>query len=62
MARPTAEKKHIYEKRTELIFALDSQGYNGQEIGIIFNISRSVVNRILAQKPEGWTPKWIKAQ
>lgn len=62
MARPTKEKKHLIDKRNELVYALDHQGYNGQDIGTVFNIERSTVNRILKTKPKGWTPKWIKVQ
>lgn len=62
MARPKTEKKHLFEKRAEIMWALDEQGYNGQEIGIVFGISRSVVNRIMSQKPKDWKPKWIKVQ
>lgn len=61
MARPTKEVRHIFEKRAELIWALSNQDYNGQEIADMFNISRSVVKRIIDKKPEGWKPKWIKA-
>jgi DNA-binding transcriptional regulator LsrR (DeoR family) len=61
MGRPPQNIRHIFEKRTEIIWALSCQDYNGQEIADMFNISRSVVNRILANKPSGYTPKWKKA-
>lgn len=62
MPRPKNEKLHLLEKRQEIIFALDSQGYNGAEIATIFSVSRSVVNRIIAVKPKKYEPKWIKVQ
>ena len=62
MARPTKEVRHIFEKRAEIIWALSLQDYNGQEIADMFNLSRSVINRIIAQKPVGWAPKWKKVQ
>lgn len=53
-------KIHLKDKRNELIFALNHQGYNGQEIGAIFNINRSTVHDILKLKPKNYKPKWIK--
>jgi len=61
MSRLPKEKRHLLEKRKEIIYALDVQDYNGQDIATIFNIDRSVVNRILKTKPTSWKPKWIKA-
>ena len=62
MARPTKEKEHLFSKRQELIWALDLQEYNGEDIGTIFGISRSVVHRILHSRPKDWAPKWRKVQ
>jgi len=60
MARPTKEKLHLYDKRAELVWALDHQGYNGEEIAVIFSVDRSTINRILSKKPREWQPKWVK--
>lgn len=62
MPRPIKEKLHLIEKRNELIWALDYQGYSGEEIGVIFNINRSSVKRILDKKPSDYKPKWVKAK
>ena len=53
-------KKHIKDKRDELIWALSLQDYTLSEIGTIFGINRSTVLRILENKPKDWQPKWIK--
>jgi len=60
MPRPLNEKKHLYDKRDELIWALDFQGYNGQEIGTIFNVNRSQIHRVIKKKPSEWRVKWTK--
>lgn len=52
----------LKEKRDELIWALDYQGYNGSEIGMIFNINRSTVFDAKKLKPKNYRPKWIKAR
>jgi len=44
----TPIKKHLLLKRARLIKFLKSEGYDGSEIGIIFNINRSGVSRILS--------------
>lgn len=62
MPRPSAKKQHLIDKYYELVWALSHQGYDSSEIGIIMNRHRSVILRILAKKPEGWTPKWVKVQ
>ena len=62
MARPVKEKLHLYEKRDELVWALDFQGYNGTEIAVVFNIDDSVISRIMKKIPKDWKPKWIKAE
>lgn len=52
----------LQEKRDELVWALNAQGYNGQEIKDIFSsIShRSTATRILRRMPKGYRPKWVK--
>lgn len=62
MARPKKEKMYLFDKRAELVWALDYQDYNGEDIGTVFNVHRSQISRILARKPKGWKPKWIKIQ
>lgn len=57
MPRPTKEQLHLFKRREEMIFTLDYEGYNGEEIGTMVGLSRSVVNRILKRKPKGWKPK-----
>lgn len=41
-------KKYLLVKRKELMTQLKKDGYSGADIGIIFNVDRSVVCRILA--------------
>lgn len=54
-------KQHLLDKRDELMWALSLQDYRIIDIAHIFNIKhRSTVMRILARKPEGWVPRWIK--
>lgn len=62
MARPKNENVYLFDKRSELVWALDYQDYNGEQIAIIFNVHRSQINRIIKRKPRGYKPKWIKAQ
>lgn len=50
MPRPTKEKLHIFKKRDELIRGLDSEGYDGEEIAVMFNLNRSTINRVLNKK------------
>lgn len=47
MPQINAIKKHLLVKRAKIIKFLESEGYNGEEIGIIFNIDRSSILRIL---------------
>lgn len=61
MSRPTQEKKHLIEKYYELVWALKHQGYNNEEIGVVFNRTRSVIKRVIDKMPEDWKPKWVKA-
>ena len=60
MPRITKEKLHLIDKRAEIVYALDHQGYNGEEIGVIFNLHRSVISRVLKNKPKAYKPKWEK--
>lgn len=54
--------QYLREKREELIFAMDSQGYNFSQIGEIFGIDRATVLRILRKKPKNWKVKWVKVE
>lgn len=54
------EKKHLLDKRQELVWALSHQGYSQTEMSIIFHIDRSMIHRIVEKMPDGWTPKWVK--
>ena len=60
MAKHSKEKVHLVLKRQELIWALRTQEYNGEEIAFMFNLDRSVISRILKGKPMNWKPKWRK--
>lgn len=40
--------KHLLSKRAKIIKFLKDEGYSGADIGIIFNIDRSGVSRILS--------------
>ena len=48
MSRIEPTKKHLLSKRAKIIKFLQTEGYSGEDIGIIFNINRSGVSRILA--------------
>lgn len=48
MKQLVTTKKHLLVKRFKIIKFLISEGYNGQDIGTIFNIDKSVVSRILS--------------
>lgn len=52
-------KNHITDKRNELIWALSLQNYTLGQIGIIFNINRSTVMRIVRKMPRGWQTRWV---
>lgn len=41
-------KKHLLVKRFKIIKFLVGEGYNGQDIGTIFNVDKSVICRILS--------------
>lgn len=53
-------KKHIQDKRDELIWALSLQEYTYAEIGTIFKLNRSTILRIINSKPKDWQVKWVK--
>ena len=55
-------KRHLVEKRNELIWALSLQDYPNVDIGGVFNLNRSTIKRIMAKKPRDWKPKWQKVQ
>lgn len=60
MPKVKKEKIHLVVKRHELIWALSSQGYNGEEVGVIMGFDRSTIKRSLDKKPKDYTPKWVK--
>jgi DNA-binding transcriptional MerR regulator len=47
MSEINTTKKHLLVKRAKMIKFLKNEGYNGEEIGEIFNIDRSQISRIL---------------
>jgi DNA-binding CsgD family transcriptional regulator len=47
MKNITPNKKHLLSKRAKIIKFLQGEGYTGEDIGVIFNIDRSGVHRIL---------------
>lgn len=47
MKKIIGTKKHLLVKRFKMIKFLKSEGYNNEEIGIIFNIDRLSIFRIL---------------
>ena len=51
---------HVIEKRKELLYAIDAQGYSMSEIAFIFGMPRSTVHKYIKSKPLGWEPKWVK--
>lgn len=55
-------RTHLQEIRNELVWILSEQGYNGADIGQVFNINRSTVSDALKLRPAKWIPKWVKAQ
>jgi len=50
MNKDIKTKKHLLVKRLNMIKLLRLEGYNGEEIGSIFNINRSGISRILNKK------------
>jgi len=48
MKQLTGTKKHLLIKRAKIMKFLKKEGYSGEDIGVIFNIDRSGVSRILA--------------
>lgn len=62
MPKAKKEEQYLIDKRNELIFALDFQGYTGAQIGKIFNIHRASVNRVMDKRPANYQPKWKKVK
>lgn len=51
----------LKEKRAELIWALSKQGYNYEQLALIFGFkSRSSVYEIVKKMPKGWESPWHK--
>lgn len=62
MARPKATKQHLIDKYHEIVWALSLQeDYSAADIGRIMNRDRSVIGRVIAKRPRGYRPKWVKA-
>lgn len=55
-------RTHLQEIRNELVWILNAHGYNGADIGQIFNVNRSTISDALKLRPAKWIPKWVKAQ
>lgn len=51
---------YLEDKRNELLWALEAQGYTRAQIGRMFNENRVTVHRIMTAKPKGWVTKWVK--
>lgn len=60
MARPNTQKKHLIDKYKELVWALSLQDYNNQDIGTIMNRTRSVISRVINERPKNYQAKWVK--
>ena len=60
--KPQKTKKHLLEKRDELIWALAiQQEYSFADVSRIMNIKHvSTVLRIVGRKPQNWTSPWKK--
>ena len=48
MTKVIKTQKHLLTKRAKIIKFLKKEGYSGADIGVMFNIDRSGVGRILA--------------
>lgn len=55
-------KKHLIQKRNELMWALWQQDYNTSDLAEIFNISRQRVHVIVGKMPKGWSTPWSKSK
>lgn len=47
MKKVETTKIYLLVKRAEMIATLNAEGYNNQDIALIFNLDRSTVKRIL---------------
>ena len=61
MARPTKQKQYLIDKYHEIAWALSMQDFSSADIAVILNRHRSVIGRIIAKRPKGYRPKWVKA-
>lgn len=55
-------KRHLAEKRAELIWALAEQDYAQVDLAEIFSIPRQEVWKIIQKMPDGWKSPWFKIQ
>lgn len=53
-------EQYLLEKRDELIWALEHQGYNHTQIAKMFNLHKVNIGRIIKSKPNDYRVKWIK--
>lgn len=54
-------KQHLLDKYKELVWALSLQEeYTHADIGVIMNRDRSVIKRVVDERPSDWKPKWVK--
>jgi predicted DNA-binding protein YlxM (UPF0122 family) len=56
----TPLKVYLKDKRDELVWAISQQDYSLADVGMIFNISKAAVFRIVKRMPDGWTSPWRK--
>lgn len=47
MPQVNSTKKHLLSKRAKIIKFLKKEGYDGDEIAVIFSIDKSAISRIL---------------
>lgn len=61
MNKTDAIKELLENKRREIIWALSLQEYTHEDITeILRGADRSTITRVIAARPEGYKPKWIK--
>jgi len=51
---------YLRDKRNELIFALAKQGYSQAQLAVMFNLSTSRMNTIVATMPANYVSPWVK--
>jgi len=51
---------HLRQKRSELMWALSKQGYNGTQIALLFGVGRSTAFEIIKKMPKDWETPWSK--